>query len=55
MADQPIIKIATDKELSPETQEMLEQTPEQAMLTDGEPPAQPGSSLRTPVPEPEDN
>ena len=50
MSDQPNIKIDTDKELSPETREMLERTPEQDVLTDGEQPTQPSSSLRIPVP-----
>jgi hypothetical protein len=49
MSDRPI-KIATDNEISPETREMLEGTPEDNVLTDGEQPAQPGSSLRIPVP-----
>ena len=50
MSDQPKIKIDTDKELSPETREMLERTPEQDVLTDDEQPTQPSSSLRIPVP-----
>ena len=50
MSDQPKIKIDTDKELSPKTREMLERTPEQDVLTDGEQPAQPSASLRIPVP-----
>ena len=50
MSDQPKIKIDTDKELSPETREMLERTPEQDVLTDDDQPTQPSSSLRIPVP-----
>ena len=50
MADAPKIKIDTDKELSPETRAMLEETPEQAVLTDGEEAAQPSSSLRISLP-----
>ena len=50
MSHQPKIKLDTDKELSPETQEMLERTPEDEVLTDGEASAQPSSSLRIPVP-----
>ena len=50
MSDQPIIKIDTDKKLSPETREMLERTPEDDVLTDGEDATQPSSSLRIPVP-----
>ncbi len=49
MFDQPVIKIATDSDLSPETRKMLEETPEDDVLTDGEQAAQPGSSLRIPV------
>ena len=55
MPDRPIIKIDTGKKLSPETREMLEQTTGQDPLTDGEPPTQPSSSLRIPVPEPKDD
>ena len=60
MPGQPIIKIATDKELSPETREMLERTPEDDVLNDGEEAAQPSSSLRIPVasiavPQPKDD
>ena len=50
MPEQPIVNIDTGKELSPETKEMLEGTPEDDVLTDGESPAQPGSGLRIPVP-----
>jgi hypothetical protein len=50
MSDQPVIKIATDKDISPETREMLEGTPEDDVLTDGAASAQPNSSLRIPVP-----
>lgn len=50
MSEKPIIKISTDKELSPETREMLEATPEQDVLTDGEEAAQPSANLRIPVP-----
>ena len=49
MSDQPKIKLDTDKELSPETRAMLNGTPEDDVLTDGEQPAQPSSSLRIPV------
>ena len=49
MPDQPIINIDTANELSPETRAILEQTPEQTVLTEGEQPTQSGSSLRIPV------
>lgn len=50
MPDAPKITLDTDKELSPETRAMLEETAEQDVLAGDEQPAQPGSSLRIPVP-----
>ncbi len=48
MPDQPAIKIATDRELSPETRAMLEGTPEDDVLTDGEAATQPSRACGFP-------